>query len=94
MIAYLKLPKKYPEAWKKARFHVPNGLYYLICWVSFFFYMVVLWKSCLSMTPALAAINVAAIVILAGIGLWRSKTGNITIHTSVWSGEESSAPSK
>ena len=35
----------------------------------------------------LAAINVAAIVILAAVGLWRSKTGNIVIHTSVWSGE-------
>ena len=91
MVAYLKLPKKYPQAWKKARFHVPNGLYYLICWVSFAFYMVVLWKSCLSMSPMLAAANVVAIVVLAGIGLWRSKTGNITIHTSVWSGEESAA---
>lgn len=91
MVAYLKLPKKYPQAWKKARFHVPNGLYYLICWVSFAFYMVVLWKSCLSMSPMLATANVVAIVVLAGIGLWRSKTGNITIHTSVWSGEESAA---
>ena len=88
MIAYLNLPKKYPEAWKKARFHVPNGLYYAICWVSFAFFMVVLWKSCLSMSPALAAINVVAIVVLAAIGIWRSKTGSITIHTSVWSGEE------
>ena len=91
MIAYLNLPKKYPEAWKKARFHVPNGLYYAICWVSFAFFMVVLWKSCLSMSPALAAINVVAIVVLAAIGIWRSKTGNITIHTSVWSGEETTA---
>lgn len=91
MIAYLNLPKKYPEAWKKARFHVPNGLYYAICWVSFAFFMVVLWKSCLSMSPALAAINVVAIVVLAAIGIWRSKTGSITIHTSVWSGEETTA---
>ena len=89
MMAYVKLPKKYPTAWKKARLHVADGLYYVICWVSFAFFMVVLWKSCLSMSPALAAANVIAIVVLAGIGLWRSKTGNITIHTSVWSGEES-----
>ena len=89
MMAYVKLPKKYPAAWKKARLHVPDTLYYVICWVSFAFFMVVLWKSCLSMSPALAAANVIAIVVLAGIGLWRSKTGNITIHTSVWSGEES-----
>lgn len=91
MVAYLRLPKKYPEAWSKARFHIPNGLYYVICWVSFAFYMVILWKSVLSMSPSLAVANVVAIVILAAIGLWRAKVGNITIHTSVWSGENSPA---
>ncbi len=91
MIAYLNLPKKYPEAWKKARFHVPNGVYYAICWVSFAFFMVVLWKSCLSMSPALAAGNVIVIVALAAIGIWRSKTANMTIRTSVWSGEDTPA---
>lgn len=91
MIAYLKMPKKYPVSWKKARFHVPDPLYYVICWISFFFFMVVLWKSCLSMSPVLAAVNVIAIVVLAAIGLWRSNTGNITIHTSVWSGEKENA---
>lgn len=94
MVAYLRMPKKYPAAWKKARFHVSNGLYYIICWVSFAFFMVVLWKSCLSMSPALAAVNVIAIVVLAAIGLWRSNTGNITIHTSVWSGESESVGTK
>lgn len=88
MAAYLNLPKKYPEAWKKARFHIPNTIYYIICWVSMFFFIVVLWKSCLSMSPTLAIINVTAIVILAIIGIWRSKTGNIVIHTSVWTGDE------
>ncbi len=91
MIAYLNLPRKYPEAWKKARFHVPNGVYYVICWISFAFFMVVLWKSCLSMSPALAAGNVIVIVVLAAIGIWRSKTGNMTIRTSVWSGEDTPA---
>lgn len=94
MVAYLKMPKKYPNAWKKARLHVSNGLYYIICWVSFAFFMVVLWKSCLSMSPILAAVNVIAIVVLAAIGLWRSNTGNITIHTSVWSGETEDAGAK
>ncbi|WP_326974577.1 APC family permease [Caproicibacter sp. BJN0012] len=88
MVAYLKLPKKYPKAWAKARFHVPNAVYYIICWVSMAFFIVVLWKSCLSMSPALAAVNVAAILVLSIIGIWRSKTGNIVIHTSVWTGDE------
>lgn len=90
--AYFRMPKKYPGAWQKARLHVPNGLYYTICVLSLCIYIVTIWKSCLSMSPGLAAVNVIAIVIMAALGLWRAKTGNITIHTSVWSGEE--APTK
>lgn len=90
-VAYIKLPKLYPDAWKKSRFHVSNGLYYVICCVSLAGFVVTLWKSCLSMSPALAAANVIAIVVLAAIGLWRGKTGNIEIQTSIWTGDETPA---
>lgn len=36
------------------------------------------------MNIGLAAINVVVIVVAGLIGFWRSKTGNIEIHTSVW----------
>lgn len=88
MLAYIKMPKKYPEAWAKARFHVPNSVYYTICWVSLAGFIFTFWKSCLSMDPVLAAVNIVAIVIMAGIGVWRAKTGNITIHTSVWADDQ------
>jgi len=82
--AEMKMPKKYPEAWKKARFHIPDGLYYCICIVSLFFFLVVLWKSLLSMDLPLAIINVVMIVGFSILGYLRSKSGNIEIHTSVW----------
>ncbi len=85
--ALIKLPKKYPEAWKKSRFHVSDGLYYAICILSLAGFIVVFWKSCLSMTPALAAANVVALLVMAAIGVWRAKRGNIEIHTSVWAEE-------
>lgn len=85
--AYIRMPKKYAGAWKKAFLHIPDRAYYLICIVSLAIYGVTIWKSCLSMDPLLAAGNVIVIVVLAGVGLWRAKTGDITIHTSVWSGE-------
>lgn len=87
-IAYIKLPKLYPQAWQKSRFHIPNGLYYFICCASMAGFVITLWKSCLSMNPGLAAANVAAIVILAVIGIVRGKKGNIVIHTSIWAGDE------
>ncbi len=83
-VAEMRMPKKYPEAWKKARFHVPDGLYYAICIVSLALFVVVLWKSLLSMSVGLSIVNVVMIVVFALIGLARSKTGNMEIHTSVW----------
>lgn len=82
--AYIKLPKRYPEAWKKARFHVPDGVYYAVCVLSLLGFIVVFWKSCLSMSPALAVANVVALLVMAGIGIWRARVGNVEIHTSVW----------
>lgn len=87
-MAYIKLPKLYPQAWQKSRFHIPNGLYYFICCASMAGFVITLWKSCLSMNPGLAAANVAAIVILAVIGIVRGRKGNIVIHTSIWAGDE------
>lgn len=82
--AEIKMPKKYPDAWKQSRYHVSDGLYYTICCVSLALFLVVLWKSLLSMNIGLAVINIVVIVIAGLIGFWRSKTGNIEIHTSVW----------
>jgi APA family basic amino acid/polyamine antiporter len=90
--ALIRLPGKYPEAWNKSRFHVSNGLYYVICILSLAGFIVVFWKSCLSMTPALAIANVAALLITAVIGVWRAKRGNIEIHTSVWANDQEEAP--
>ena len=89
--AYIRMPKKYKSVWKKSFIHIPDGLYYVICALSLFIYIVTIWKSCLSMSPMLAFGNVAVIIILALLGLWRAKTGDITIHTSVWTGEESNS---
>ncbi|WP_411677643.1 APC family permease [Caproicibacter sp.] len=92
--ALIRLPGKYPEAWSKSRFHVSNGLYYAICVLSLVGFIVVFWKSCLSMTPALAIANVSALLIMAAIGVWRAKRGNIEIHTSVWADDEEKAPAE
>ncbi len=84
-LAYIRMPKLYPKAWKASRFHVPDWLYYLICCVSLLGFVIVLWKSCLSMHISLVSLNIAAIVVLALIGVWRGKSGNIEIKTSIWS---------
>jgi len=82
--AYIKMPKLYPQAWKKSRFHLPDGLYYTICIISLAGFLIVLWKACLSMKPSLALMNIGAIAVLAVIGLIRGKTGDVKIKTSLW----------
>ena len=85
--AYISMPKLYPDAWAKSRYHIPNGVYYFLCCVSLSGFMVTLWKSCLSMSPGLVATNIIAIVVLAIAGFIRGKKGDVEIHTSIWCGD-------
>lgn len=85
--AYISMPKLYPDAWAKSRYHIPNGAYYFLCCVSLAGFMVTLWKSCLSMSPGLVAANIIAIVVLAIAGFIRGKKGDVEIHTSIWCGD-------
>jgi len=84
MIAFLKMPKLYPKAWEKSKFHIPNGVYYFICWLSFALNMVVLWKSCLSMSLGVLAMNLGSIIVFTVIGIIVGRSANVTIHTSLW----------
>ncbi|WP_078036519.1 APC family permease [Oribacterium sp. C9] len=83
-IAYMKMPKLYPEAWKKSRFHISNGLYYAVCIISLILSLVILWKSLLSMTPVVTMLNVVMVVLFAIVGYLVGKSANVTIHTSLW----------
>lgn len=83
-IAYIKLLKLYPQAWKQSKFHIPNGLYYVICIISLILSIVIIWKTLLSMSLVVTVINVAMIVIFALIGFFVGRTANVTIHTSLW----------
>ncbi len=87
-IAYLRLPKKYPEAWKNAKLHIPDGLYYLLCVVSIAICVIVFVKSCLSMSRTVVIVSTIGIVLCVVLGLWRSGKGNVTIRTSVWDESE------
>lgn len=88
ILAFMNLPKKYPQSWKKSRYHIPDGLYYLIVILSLLGFLAVFVKSIFSMSIQLAMVNIVSIVVLTAIGYVKAKKGNIEIHTSVWSGEE------
>ena len=82
--AYYQLPKKYPEAWAKARFHVPDKIYYLIVTISLIAYFSVFINSVKSLTPVITIVSICAILFCMVFGLVRSKSPNVKIETSLW----------
>lgn len=94
LFAYIQMPKKYPEAWQKARLHIPNGLFYLIVGISCAFNLIVFWKSCLSINNTIVIVSVVALALCGIFGLLRAANGEITIHTSVWADDEAEPAKK
>jgi|GEM_PF-213100 len=86
---FIRMPKLYPNAWKKSRFHVPNYIYYCFCTLSLLVSCITIWKTCLSLSRGLAIGNVVVIVVLSATSIIRSTTNkDVNIHTSIWSGDE------
>ena len=82
--AYYQLPKRYPEAWKKSRLHMPDRLYYVMVTISVIAYTCVFINSCLTLTPL---ITIANLIIIGGcfaFGFIRSKSPYVHIESSVW----------
>ncbi len=86
--AFFRLPTKYPDAWKKARLHVPNPVYYTLVGASTLLNVFVIFRSMKSLTPALAMVS---ILLLAGCGiyiLFRIKKTDLVVFSSVWAPDE------
>jgi APA family basic amino acid/polyamine antiporter len=83
-IGYVRVPSMYPEAWKKSRLHIPNGLYYLICALSFAGFAAIFIKSASNLTPAIVGVNLGVIVLCVVLGWLRSKSAKVSLETAVW----------
>lgn len=82
--AYYQLPTKYPEAWVKSRFHVPNWVYYTIVTLSLLAYVAVFINSARTLTPAITIVSLVVIVGCLVFGLVRSRSPNVHVVTSLW----------
>lgn len=84
LIAYFRLPSKYPEAWKKSHLHIPNAAYYLIVSLSAALNIFMMIRSLMSLTLALAGVSIL-LMILCGLYIYlRMKKTDMTIYSSVW----------
>jgi len=82
--AYWQLPTRFPEAWAKSRYHIPNKAYYLIVIASTLSVAAILVKSFRSLTPQIAIFSLVAVSSCIIYGYVRGGTAEITMETSVW----------
>ncbi len=82
--AYLRMPKKFPEAWKKSRLHLPDKLYYVLVIISFVAYMTVLLHSISTLSLPVVVASIVAIGGCMAFGFLRSKNPNVHVETSMW----------
>ncbi|MDO5416359.1 MAG: APC family permease [Lachnospiraceae bacterium] len=86
--AYWQLPKKYPEAWKKSKLHVPDGVYYASVIVGFIGWAAVFVYSLKCLPVSVAVITVLVYVGCVSYGVIRSKDERIKVETSMWEDTE------
>ena len=86
--AISRLPKKYPDTWKKNKFHFSNAALYIFCAISVIIYTVIFIKGILSVQPVYAIVAVAVMIALIILGIYLTKKGGIRIETSIWEPSE------
>jgi APA family basic amino acid/polyamine antiporter len=82
--AYYKIPTKFPEAWKKARFHVPNGVYYFLISIGLVARLAILVNSFRSLTLTIALVSLLAVLVCFVYGFVRAKSPEVNLMANVW----------
>lgn len=83
-----QMPKKYPVAWGKNKFHLSNGALYAFCTTSIIIYTIIFIKGIISIKPVYAVAAVAVMIFFILLGVYLSKRGGIHVETSVWASSE------
>jgi APA family basic amino acid/polyamine antiporter len=77
LIGVFRLPKLYPEAWKKSRLHMPNGIFYPIMVLSIFTKVLVTYWSSRGLKTSQVTISLVAVALCFGYAIIRSKQGKV-----------------
>ena len=85
--AYLQLPKRFPDAWKRSKLHLPDKVYYTLVILSFLAYMTVLVNSIRTLSIVVVIISLLAIGGCMVFGFLRSSSPNVKVETSMWPDE-------
>ena len=82
--AISRLPKKYPDTWKKNKFHLSSAGLYVFCTISIIIYTIIFIKGIFSIKLVYTVSAVIVMVALILIGVYLTRKGGIRIETSIW----------
>jgi APA family basic amino acid/polyamine antiporter len=82
--AYYQIPRKFPDAWKQARMHVPNGIFYAIVTAGFAARIWILIYSFKSLNLTIAVFSSLAMLVCLVYGWLRAKSPEINLTANVW----------
>lgn len=84
LFAYFRMPSKFPEAWKRSRWHVPNPVYYLCCALCAALNIFVLFNSFATLNPVVAIVSGLLIVLAFVYAIIRMRSAKVVIQNSAW----------
>lgn len=84
LFAYFRMPSKFPEAWKRSRWHVPNPVYYLCCTLCAALNIFVLFNSFATLNPVVAIVSGLLIVLAFVYAIIRMRSAKVVIQNSAW----------
>lgn len=78
------LPKRFPDQWAKAPYHVPNGVFYAIRLLSILTYIAVFIASAATLNATIVIVSVSVLVICSVYANVRYKMGKTKVTVSYW----------
>lgn len=83
-ITMMQLPKKFPEAWKNARWHVPNWLFYTLCIIGMGIKITAMWSTLINLTTTNIIVVLCLVAFCFLWAFYRASTGKTAVKVSCW----------
>lgn len=83
-ITMMNLPKRFPKAWREAKWHVPDWLFRICCIIGMCIKITAMWSTLINIT--ITNIVIVAIMVLCIVcwAIYRAKTNKVEVLVSCW----------
>lgn len=81
-LATMKLPKIFPEQWKKSPFNIPQSLLNVLCVISAIVLVIQVYYNMLELSKGVLIANIVILVVSIAYALYRQKSGAVNMTIS------------